>query len=585
MMPSGSSPLGPRVYGWISKCIADSLEPVPSLTEDYSRSSESCDLTLPLQDQDETKMFFGLHGLQNPDEVLLLTAEADSEEAQIKRELFSDEAEAIKQIDFMEENIYERPPLRRSPPAEEAWNRAVSHMSGIGSATSERESTDSESAWVSDYSGIVPFLDRDHPFMSIKSTVVQHGLLAYQNSQNQLHAGSQDTDVQGTPSVNQDDKVENTQGKRANGKSRKRDISEEKQDSGDDGSPPAKRPRASKRSPGAHNLFACPFVKKDPLKYRNCYSYVLKRIRDVKQHLSRFHQLPMYCPRCMTIFETEETRDGHIRVSSCVVQDTIIYEGVTRAQKTLLGQRASSKATPSDQWFAIFDILFPDLSPRPKSAYMNKELTAELEGFQDLMYAEGPRIIASAIRSSRIQTSTLEDAKGDELALLELAIQDGLQQIAQRWSTNISNALSYSGSSEATAAEGPSHPGLNYDDGRPEPSHSSSNTLAEDYSYKPMNLEDSLRLVAENDGLEEINMDGQPTSPGFQKATKIWDDWNANANQHDNADLSDTVPSSTSNADQRHVGTDLNNDMENGGGLWEMLPLEFWDKYAQLPEG
>jgi hypothetical protein len=85
-----------------------------------------------------------------------------------------------------------------------------------------------------------------------------------------------------------------------------------------------------------------------------------------------------------------------------------VGEGPTRAQEILLGQRASAKMTPSDQWFTIFDILFPEHIPRPKSVYINTELTVELEAFQNLMYTKGPRLISSTTRSIGLDISAIE---------------------------------------------------------------------------------------------------------------------------------------------------------------------------------
>jgi hypothetical protein len=181
--------------------------------------------------------------------------------------------------------------------------------------------------------------------------------------------------------------------------------------------------------------FACPFAKKDPLKYRSCLDFTLKRIRDVKQHLNRVHPLPIYCSRCMCNLETEDKRDEHIRASLCDVQSGITYEGVTMAQKAQLTQKVSSKMTSEDQWFTIFDILFPSQISRPKSAY--KSMTVALDGFQDMTYAEGPDIVLKAMLSRGLS-----------------AIEDGLQQIMQRWTASMQLALPNSSNpGEDTAQE------------------------------------------------------------------------------------------------------------------------------------
>jgi len=138
----------------------------------------------------------------------------------------------------------------------------------------------------------------------------------------------------------------------------------------------------------------------------------------------------------MSNFDTEFGRDEHVRASSCPLEEPIHYEGITRAQKTKLSQRVSSKNTPSENWFTIFDILFPGHNPKPRSAYANSDLTEDLEAFQDFMCAEGPNIIATAISSSGIQVVSMANEERELSALLQCAIEDGLQIIAQRWLAN-----------------------------------------------------------------------------------------------------------------------------------------------------
>jgi hypothetical protein len=347
------------------------------------------------------------------------------------------------------------------------------------SALSDGESTDTGSAWMSDYSG-VHLLEEDHPFSLIKPIVVQKGLLAYQNAKQRAQAGLSSSATSGGPNTAPGAKQVITTPPKKRSRNNQ-DGSEDAGDSEDDEDFTAKRRRTSKKAAGNQPSFACPFAKKDPLKYRGCYTYVLKRVRDVKQHLSRFHQLPIYCPRCTHTFEAEDERDEHIRASPCLIQQQpITFEGVTRAQKILLGQRVSAKMTPSDQWFTIFDILFPGHTPRPKSAYINTELTVELEAFQDLMYTEGPRLISSTIRSIGLDISAIENVEEDSAALLQSAIQDGLQQVFQIWLENMPGSQQESSNSKHTTSDGFStFPACHGIQGS-EASGSSSKTLVED---------------------------------------------------------------------------------------------------------
>lgn len=426
------------------------------------------------------------------------------------------------------------------------------------SALSDGESTDTGSAWMSDYSGVCS-LGENHPFNLIKPIVVEEGLLAYQNAKQRTRTGSSTSATSGTVNTALGAKhiVSSPPKKRSRNN---QDGSEEAGDSEDDEELPAKRGRTSKRA--ARNLpsFACPFAKKNPLKYRGCYAYVLKRVRDVKQHLSRFHQLPIYCPRCTDTFEAEDERDEHIRASSCLVQhETITFEGVTRAQKILLGQRVSAKMTSSDQWFTIFDILFPGHTPRPKCAFINTELSIELEAFQDLMYAEGPRLISSAIRSSGLDITAMENVEDDSTALLQSAIQEGLQQTFQQWSANMPGIEQESTDSKHTTTDGsstsPACPGIQGS----ELSRSSSKTLVEDIQERNATTKQNLSFREYARNQEHALPQGMSASSKDMVAdafTLLPSNTNQqNSNQIRNADIQPVIPNEDVIEDAAHFGS------------------------------
>lgn len=62
-------------------------------------------------------------------------------------------------------------------------------------------------------------------------------------------------------------------------------------------------------------LLACPFAKWDPQRYRKCGIQTFRDVSRVKFHLkrSKHHQIPIYCPRCSTTFDSEGARDEHVR--------------------------------------------------------------------------------------------------------------------------------------------------------------------------------------------------------------------------------------------------------------------------------
>ncbi|KAK7947152.1 uncharacterized protein PG986_011473 [Apiospora aurea] len=120
-------------------------------------------------------------------------------------------------------------------------------------------------------------------------------------------------------------------------------------------------------------LFACPFLKRYPLRHRDCSKYTFKRVRDVKQHLNRSHRTPeFYCARCWSVFPSAKDRDEHARDVKCQVihhaGNRPFFEGVTEEQKERLMQKKGHNKSHEEQWFLIWDIVFPG-TRRPSSVY------------------------------------------------------------------------------------------------------------------------------------------------------------------------------------------------------------------------
>lgn len=197
----------------------------------------------------------------------------------------------------------------------------------------------------------------------------------------------------------------------------------------------SKRRRTSDRKV----TFACPYTKKDPMSYRDCYKYTLSRIRDVKQHLARCHRNPPYCPRCMDSFETEEERDDHIRVFTCPSRPSFKRDGITESQRLQLSKKSASNTSPEAQWFAVFDILFPEHNPRPQSPYIDSELLQDITLYQDFLTSNGPRILSEVLNERGAITWNLPSEERDLAAFQQSIFEEGLRAIFDQWLARRSN--------------------------------------------------------------------------------------------------------------------------------------------------
>lgn len=205
--------------------------------------------------------------------------------------------------------------------------------------------------------------------------------------------------------------------------------------------------------------FACPYAKKNPVLYRNCYGYTLARVRDVKQHLTRCHRQPIHCPICYGTFEDEDQKNSHIRSRTCIPRPSIVMEGMSEKQKRELSQRGSSKMPEEQQWFAVFDTLFhPD--PRPRTPYRDRELSEDLCRFQDFIVARGPDILAEHLIAKGVTTSNLPNEERDLAAFKKEVLEEGLHRIVDQWTHDSETAVG-----ENSAPHSPPPPSSTVDSG------------------------------------------------------------------------------------------------------------------------
>lgn len=166
----------------------------------------------------------------------------------------------------------------------------------------------------------------------------------------------------------------------------------------DDGLP--RRPPKRRRLEDVGNskkLLACPFWKLDASKHRGCFRMKLSSIPRVKQHLSRNHIPEFYCEYCLLISLDEESHQRHVMSRLCSPK-SCEFNDLTHVQQRRLSKKSKSKLSESDQWFVIWDIVFPD-QPRPASGYVDQDLSEDLCQFREYAQVFGSTVLAQAIRA------------------------------------------------------------------------------------------------------------------------------------------------------------------------------------------
>jgi len=202
-------------------------------------------------------------------------------------------------------------------------------------------------------------------------------------------------------------------------------------DGDDDDEVPSRPPRKQRHHESDARLFACPFWKKKPRRHRACFGNRLTRVRDVKQHLARRHTPKFYCQRCHLIFETQTSRDTHVMASEpCSPDQHGELDGISIEQTLDLRVRSERGRTEAEQWFAIWDILFPGVQ-RPDSPYMEYEQSPEFVDFATFFQGRGRIVLAEELVSAGL-LGPLAPAS-DEYQTLLNALHRGLDLIFEEF--------------------------------------------------------------------------------------------------------------------------------------------------------
>jgi hypothetical protein len=222
------------------------------------------------------------------------------------------------------------------------------------------------------------------------------------------------------------------------GRKHRRTEEDEEQDQAD--ATPSRRVRKKLKPDTAQTRFlACPYWKWNPNKNQQCGKLTLKRIRDVKQHLNRRHTPEFYCERCFVIFLSHQSHQDHIISVPCRRQPHVQLDGISHSQHRELCRKSNPAFTEEDQWFAIWDILFPG-SERPFSAYIDSELSADLRLFREYWQNFGQDILLDVLRSNQWVSMSAEEQETQGRRILA----EGLDRIYEDWLSSRSPAVTES---------------------------------------------------------------------------------------------------------------------------------------------
>ncbi|KAH8884389.1 hypothetical protein GQ53DRAFT_613312, partial [Thozetella sp. PMI_491] len=210
---------------------------------------------------------------------------------------------------------------------------------------------------------------------------------------------------------------------------------------------------------------ACPFLKRAPLKYgHRCAKYQLSRVRDVKQHLARCHTPERYCQRCLaTDFANEESLQMHLDVGKCPRRDPALLDGISYHQTRQLSKKSSPNLGDEDQWFAVWEILFPG-DPKPSSAYIDMTLSLDIRLFREYSLSRGPELLLEQVEIAQATVSQ-ELTEQQRRRYLESVISQGIADLFEQWQSTLSTSSSTRSQRHSPRTTEPETPVLSVDSG------------------------------------------------------------------------------------------------------------------------
>ncbi|KAI8660966.1 hypothetical protein NCS57_01075600 [Fusarium keratoplasticum] len=181
--------------------------------------------------------------------------------------------------------------------------------------------------------------------------------------------------------------IRQNQGSRGGKRRRERTESADEAERDRPSSGKSKRARRPKE-PGPSWPLACPFCKKDLQQYQACVKLKLTKVRYVKQHLHRKH------------------RDD--------IEDWVMFRLRLR----------SAPGTEEEQWYRIFDLLFPGHLPRPATPYNDCTVCKRAQPFPDTspteeaLYVSGMFLTGESVQTLQqflVQDSALASVAADDI--------------------------------------------------------------------------------------------------------------------------------------------------------------------------
>ncbi|KAK3900753.1 hypothetical protein C8A05DRAFT_16974, partial [Staphylotrichum tortipilum] len=141
-----------------------------------------------------------------------------------------------------------------------------------------------------------------------------------------------------------------------------------------------------------------PSWKAHPDRHRWCFTKILSRVRDVKQHLTRVHKPPLYFTRCSAMFPGAGALQQYVsHPNGLFCTSSMDLNRISDLQQRQISRKSNRNLSKEDQWFALWDIVFAR-RPWPASAYRPIGISEELASAREYCAAHGWAVLEEAAR-------------------------------------------------------------------------------------------------------------------------------------------------------------------------------------------
>lgn len=303
---------------------------------------------------------------------------------------------------------------------------------------SSKDSLDSDMFSISEVSDDVELLDPQEPVYPILNSILDELLAGFrivpQHQQPPIDDRGGSKNLTSTAEISQPSNTSRLSQKR------RLPLEEDDGTGGDGFGPPPAKKMKSGQGKKPQKSFACPYLKRDPGKFKECCRLKLSRISDVKSHLHRKHTPPHYCLLCQAIFPDGTSLRGHMEERNCISQDPAMLVGVSHQQYQQLHKKSDSSASEENKWYKIWDILFPQHA-KPTSVYVDTNFSLEMRQFREYCDIRGPVIMREHLESNSgwLNPETTEEQRR---VYLERVFAQGVNTLFENWISNGSSPTS-----------------------------------------------------------------------------------------------------------------------------------------------